>query len=504
LFSLRTSRIWIMLPLQIGALVEGSVQVVGDRLRVNVQLIDAATDEHLWAESYDRTLDDAFAIQSDIAQRIVTAVGAALGATGRRALAEPPTASAEAYRLYLQGLEYHGRAGYVRQNFESARQLYERAVALDPGFALAYAKLSEVYGLLHWFRYDPEASRVSQQREAAETALRLAPDLPHAHRAMGLAHYWGRRDYHAALEEFTLALDGLPNDAWLVTVTGYVHRRLGNWDAALAAFEEATHLDSRDATLFLDLGGITLQFVRRYADAVQAYAHALSLAPDYHEADARRAWTHVYRHGRLDSLRAALERIPPDADLGALGTRTTQLVHLLHWEREPDRLLQAVATTRQAVFERHLAFLPASLYAGWAHQLSGDSAAAREAFEAAIAVLDSVAEARPDDWRVNAGRGLVLAALGRRDEALREADRLARSAAYRDDAFFGPLIAEDRARIFAQAGEPEAALDEIERLIAEPSWLSVHALRLDPLWDPVRAQPRFRALVAWDGAEAGR
>jgi len=228
----------IAAELGVGSVVEGSVQVVGNRLRVNVQLIDAATDRHLWAEQYDRTLDDAFAVQSEIAQRIVAAIGATLTQAEAGAIAAVPTANAEAYRLYLQGREYFLRPGYLRENYESAQQLYERALALDPGFALAHAALSLVHGFMYSFTYDPRPERAERQRAEAETALRLAPTLPQAHAAMGLVHYWSRRDYQRALEEFRVALNGLPNDAWVSKFIGYVQRRLGNWDQALAALSQ--------------------------------------------------------------------------------------------------------------------------------------------------------------------------------------------------------------------------------------------------------------------------
>ena len=493
----RTPLRQIATELGVGSVVEGSVQVVGGRLRVSVQLIDAATDAHLWAERYDRTLNDAFAIQSDVAQQIVTAVGAALSNPERQTLAEAPTANAEAYRLYLQGREYWIRPGQLRQNTEIAQQLYERALALDPSFALAHAALSEVHGVMYWFRYDPSSARAARQREEAEAALRLAPDLPQAHVALGLAHYWGRRDYRRALDEFAIALEGLPNDAELWTWIGLVHRRLGNWDEVLAAFEEATQLAPRDANLFLDLSGYTYQFLHRYAEAVHADDRALSVAPDLHAAAVSRGWTYVLWQGQLDTLRAVLNRLPRDADLGGEpGTRAAQYVQLLLWERQADSLLRVLMVSRVSVFEGQRFFLPRSLYAGWAYQLRGDRPAARAAFDSARVLMDSVLRELPDDWRVHAARGLALAGLGRRDEALREARWLQQSVVYREDAFWGPGLAEDRARILAQAGDVDAALDEIGRLLARPSWLSVHTLRLDPIWDPIRDHPQFRALLA--------
>jgi serine/threonine-protein kinase len=261
--------------LGVGSVVEGSVQVVGERLRVNVQLIDATTDEHLWAESYDRTLNDAFAIQSEVAQAIVVAVGATLTSTEQRAVTATPTANAEAYQLYLQGRVYETRPGVLESNLEIAQQFYERALALDPKFALAHAALSVVHGRTYFLRYDPSPSRTAAARAEAMEALRLEPDLPRAHFAMGMSHYQGRREYQQALDEFAIAIKGLPNDAELWQLTGVVNRRLGNWDRVIPAFERAVQLDPRRADLFTVLPGRTYTFMRRYPEAVRAFEQAL-------------------------------------------------------------------------------------------------------------------------------------------------------------------------------------------------------------------------------------
>ena len=481
--------------LGVGNVVEGSVQVVGARLRVNVQLIDAATDAHLWAERYDRTLDDAFAIQSEVAQEIVAAVGGVLTSAEQGSLTAVPTSNAEAYRLYMQGREYYLRPGYLQRNFEIAQGLYERALILDPGFALAHAALSEVHGLMYWFRYDPSPARAVHQREEAEAALRLAPDLPQAHVAIGLAHYWGRRDYGRALEEYQIALRDLPNDAGLWAEIGYAQRRLGNWDKVFEAFGRATELNPRNADLFNDLGGLSYNLVHRYAEAVSAYDRALSLAPDLHGAAVARGWVYVNWHGELDTLRAVLGKIPSDAQIKGTGGLTARRAKLLLWERKADSLLLLMQSARVTVFDDQIYFLPAALYAGWAHQLRGDRPAARAAFEWSRLLLDSVMKELPDDWRVRAARGLTLAGLDRQGEALREALWLQQSEIYRGDIYFGRLLAEDRARILAQAGNTEGALDEIERLLAGPSMVTVHTLRLDPLWDPIRDYPRFKSLL---------
>jgi serine/threonine-protein kinase len=312
---------------------------------------------------------------------------------------------------------------------------------------------------------------------------------------MGLAHYTGRRDYRRALDEFAIALKGLPNDAQLRMQVGGVHRRLGNWDEVLAAFEKATQLDPRDANLFYDLGGFTLLVLGRYSEAVRAFNRALSLAPDLHNAAVWKGRAYVLWQGQLDTLRAVLAGVPRDAVL-AHYPRAWHDVQIVHWERQADSLLQLLTVVRVRVFDGQALFLPASLYAAWAHQFRGDRLAARAAFDSALVLLDSAVSELPDDWRVHAARGLALAELGRREEALREARWIQQSVVYRQDAFFSSALAEDRALILAHTGDAETALDEIERLLAGPSWLSVHTLRLDPLWDPIRDHPRFKALLA--------
>ena len=474
--------------LGVGSVVVGTVQVVGERLRVNVQLIDAATDEHLWAEGYDRTLDDVFTIESDVAQRIVAAVGAALTSAEQGKLQAEPTANAEAYRLYLQGREYWNRPGLLLQDRETAQGLFERALALDPDFALAHAALSQVHGEIFFFGHDPSAARAARQREEAESALRLAPDLPQAHVAAGRVFYQQQGDYHRALDEYSIALRGSPNDPVILFWIATAQRRLGNWSESLAALEKAAQLDPRDTRLFIQGFGVTYQILHRYADAVSAFDHALDLAPDLRGAAIQRAWTYVLWQGQLDPLRAVLSRLPEVGEIGGGSDLGVQQVELLLLERDAAGLIQML----QVADKQGLS----ALYTAWARRLRGEQAAARAAFEVARVRLAAAIGERPDDWTLHAYHGLALTGLGRRDEALGEARWLQQSTIYREDAFGGLPLAEWRAKILAQTGDAEAALDEIQRLLAGPSGLSVHTLRLDPRWDPIREHPRFKALLA--------
>jgi tetratricopeptide (TPR) repeat protein len=481
--------------LGVGSVVDATVQVADGRLRVNVGLIDAQTEEHLWAHRYEEALDDVLTVQNDIARQIVAAVGAVLTETETSALAAVPTENAEAYRLYLQGGEYYRRPGKSRRNYEVAEDLFERAVVLDSTFALAHAALSEVHGWMSWHRYDPSPERLRRQLDAAETALRLAPDLPQAHVAMGLAHYHGPRDWQAALDEFRIALERLPNDAGLWLWMGYVHRRLGNWDDVFDALDNVMALDPRNVDALSDLGGHSFTALRRYQEAVEWYARSLELAPDVAGKDVFRGWTWVKWRGSLDSLTAALDRHDPDANVGSSGTVRAWRARALLWKRKPDSLLALLRETPRPVFEGKEFYLPAALYAGWALKLEGNAVEARAAFESARALLDSVVRELPDDWRIHAARGLAYAGVGRPQEALKEARWLQQPPFY-EDPMDGMAAIEGRALILSQCGESDLALAELRQLLVRPAFLfSVHTLRFDPLFDPLRADPRFQTLL---------
>ena len=482
--------------LEVGSVVEAGVQVIGNHLRVTAQLIDARTDAHLWAEHYDRPLDDGFAIESEVARQIVAAVGATLSEAEARALAATQTTNAEAYRQYLQGRLYFTRSFALSwADLDIAQQFYERALTLDPDFALAHAALSELHGVKYRIRQDHTPARSALQREEAKAALRLAPDLPQAHLAIGSWHYQVRGDYPRALAELRIALDGLPNDVDVWARIGQVTRRMGNWKESARAHERTTQLDPRNAGLFKELG-VTYLLMHRYSEAVTAYDRAMTLAPDLRAFfGLLKGLTYARWQGQLDTLRAALQSPLQSRSWNPADGWASAVLEALYWDRQADSMVRIADSARAGVFEAQTSFIPASLYAAWGHQLRGDRAAANRAFDAARRLTDSALTQHPDDERMHAARGLALAGMGRREEALHEARWLQQSVAYREDKFQGGVVVENRARILAQIGETAAALDDIEALLARPSQLSVPILRLDPGWDPIRGDPRFRALL---------
>jgi serine/threonine-protein kinase len=481
--------------LSVGTILEGSVQVVGDRLRVVVQLIDASTDEHLWAQQYDRTLDDAFEVQSDIAQRIVIALGAALTEGEAKAIADAPTENTEAYRLYLQGVEYYRRGGRLRDNIEAAQHFFERAVELDPAFVQAHAALSDTHGQMSWFGYDPSDVRLEQQKAEAELAVELGPEVPQAQYAGAMWHYFGERNWEAAMDRLRPVLEELPNYAEAWERVGFIYRRMGRWEDARLAAAKASELNPRSTQVWEDLVGGSFLATRNYAKAVEAYDRAIDLEPDLHVAAARRGEAFLLWTGETDTIQSVLDGILVGTDLGPLGTERALRAELLLLERQPDSLLAMLRDLHIPVLQSQNFYWPVSLIEGWAYGLKEEDAIAETSFQNALAVLDSAIVDGAGDWRLHTARGLALGALGRRPESLEEANWLERSVIYREDAYLGPRLMGFRAMILAEAGDRDGALREIERVLSGPGWISAHTLRLDPRWDAIRDDRRFQTLL---------
>ena len=482
------------------------MQVVGNRLRVAVQLLDPVTQAELWAERYDRTLDDAFAVQSDIARQIVAAVGATVTGAEAGAIGAVPTQNAEAYQFYLRGLEYQRRPGGRRENLLIAQQLYERALALDSSFALAHAAISHVHTLMRWLRYDRSPTRLELAQREADVALRLAPGLPQAHLAAGaryytrgesragLAQFNVRDDFRAALDHFNHGLQGAPNDPELWTSSGWVHCSLGNYDSAVVAFDHARSLDPRDASL-LEAIGDTYGYFRRHREAIEAYRHAFALAPDLIHPRLNVGWNYFNWKGTLDTLRATLQSLPLTGDPGGGGGPIGGVrLLLLYWERRPDSLLSLLPLIRPATDTSPEVTLERVDWIARAQILRRDTAAARLYFDSVLVLLNAQARAHPEERGRHDLRGFALAVLGRRAEALREVDWLERFDGYPADRC-SRGSGWSRAAIMAQLGETGRALDEIEQLFVRPGTFSVHELRLAPEFDPIRNNPRYVALL---------
>jgi len=485
----------IAAELGIDYVLEGSVRWEGgpdggSRVRITPQLIRAVDDTHVWSRVYDREVSEVFDLQSNLATEVIEQVGGVLLDSEREGLAARPTGNLEAYQAYLRGLQVaRDPARIQRKDNLRAVALFERAVALDPDFALAYAELSLGHSLLYHFGHDPASERLEQARLAAERALELQPGLARAHLALGKYYYRGLRDYDRALEEYAIAERGLPNDSELQASIAYIRRRQGDMDRALAGLERARELDPRNALIHREIG-LTLAMKRQYPSAEQILEQAISLAPDVADLYFVKAWTVLLGRGDWAAARSVLRRFPgPPLD--------AHWIQLAILAGDPDEALARLASQPDEPWIDQVSVRPRSLLEAFAHEAAGETRQARASYEAARRTLEEDLELRPDDFRVHLALGLAHAGLAHKAEAIRHGKRGVALLPVSKDANAGPFLLVDLARIHAAVGEPDAALDLLERVLSIPAGhcLSVPLLEIDPRFGPLRGLPRYRSLV---------
>jgi TolB-like protein/Flp pilus assembly protein TadD len=464
-----------------------------ERVRISPQLIRVADDTHVWADSYDRVIDDIFAVQSDIAEEVVGQLGVTLLPEERRSLEARPTENLAAYQAYLRGLEHHWDPDLSTEGRQLAAQMLERAVALDPTFAAAHALLSEVHSALYFFGDDLRPERLAKARAAAERGLELAPDSPEGHRALGYYHYWGHLDYERALEEFGLAAKLLPNDSGIVTAIAYVHRRQGRFEEAVAGLKKAADLDPRNAQAALDLAE-TYDDLRRYAEAEPYYERSISLAPDQVRAYQSKATSYVSREGSLEKARATLERVP--------NVRPAEYALAWFWQEMRERDYQAALERLAGAPDPLYPLLPKSLLQGFVYMSMDHAQQAHPPCESARVSLVELVGKSPDRPVGHSSLAWAYACLGRKAEAIREAERAVELIPVSKDALSGPAMLWQLAGVYAWVGEHDAAIDQVEYLLSIPFDMSIWDLRLHPRWDPLRDHPRFQALVGEDWQHA--
>ena len=483
--------------LQAGYVLEGSVRWergagVPGRVRVTPRLIAVADDSPLWGEEYEVELTEVFRVQSEIAQHVTAALDIALRAPERASLAAAGSSTPEAYDFYLRGNEYASRS-YSRTNIEAAVDLYRKAVGLDSSFALAWARLGRAHSAMHWFHYDRSPARLDSARAAVETALRLSPGLAEGRIARGYYYYWGLVDYPRALEEFEAARRQQPSNSELLAAIGYVERRRGQWDSALARFQEAVRYDPRSALRTLDLAD-TYMSLRDYAEAERRFDRAIQLAPDWAEPYAYKAMLHLVWRGDRARARAvigqALTRVSPGRMAQALLIPDAISASLL---TSDSGFAAAVDAIRPSSFDGDTARYHLLLAEARAYR--GDRAAERAHGDSARVLLERQVRDRPGDAKLLARAGLAYARSGRKAEAIRAGRRAAVLLPPSRDANSGPFVMTRLAEIYTLVNEPEQALETLEPLLTIPGWISPAELRSDPTWAPLRAHPRFAALA---------
>jgi TolB-like protein/Tfp pilus assembly protein PilF len=481
--------------LGVGAILEGSVRRIGNRVRVNVQLINAATDEHMWAEDYDRDLTDVFAIQTDLAQQIVRELQAKLSPMEKAQIERRPTENGEAYLAFMQGHEIFYRPDKFRSNTEEAEQLFEEATKLDPNFAGAFAALARVH---EWtYRdFDPTPARKEKARVAAETAIRLQPDLPEAHLAMGFYYYYCERDYQGALKEFAIAKLSLPNSPEVYMAIGAIERRQGKWRESTANLERAASLSPKDAWVLQNLAD-NYYANRNFETAEKIFDRAIEAAPQSLGPRAEKAKLAVDWKGDLSVMEKELTQLPAGVDPDGLVTFSR--VQLLLLQRKFPDAIALLKQSPQGVFHYDK---PKEFFEGAIYTFLNDKEKAVSAFERARPIAEKALRESPNDASRHIILGMILAGLGEKELAIAEGKRAVELLPESEDALDGPKTTVALAQIYTWTGETDQALQLLERSLSTPNGVTIPFLRLDPMWDPLRSDPRFKALVERHEAKA--
>ena len=474
--------------LGVGAILEGSVRRIGNRVRVNVQLINADTDEHMWAEDYDRDLTDVFAIQTDLAQQIVRELQAKLSPMEKAQIERRPTGNGEAYLAFMQGHEIFSRADKFRDNTEKAEQFFDEATKLDPNFAGAFAALARVH---EWsYRdFDPTPARKEKARVAAETALGLHPNLPEAHLAMGFYYYYCERDYQAALKEFAIAKLSLPNSPEVYMAIGAIERRQGKWKESTANLERAASLSPKDAWVLQNLAD-NYYANRNFETAEKIFDRAIEAAPRSLGPRAEKAKLAVDWKGDLSVMEKELTQLPAGVDPDGLVTFAR--VQLLLLQRKFPDAIALLKQSPQDVFHHDK---PREFFEGAIYTFLNDKEKALSAFERARPIAEKALRESPNDASRHVVLGMILAGLGEKEEAIAEGKRAVELLPESQDALDGPKTTVALAQIYTWTGETDQALQLLERSLSTPSGITISSLRLDPMWDPLRNDSRFQALI---------
>jgi len=487
--------------LGVAYILEGSVQKSADAVRVNVQLIKAANDSDLWADTFDRKLIDIFSVESEVAKAIADQLQAKLSGREEQVIAARPTENIEAYDAYLRGLAYNLKTQSTPANVLGAQKYLREAVRLDPKFALAWALLSYVdaFGYLT-LNLQPTVALREEARQAAETALTLQPNLGEAVLAKGHYHYACLKDYDTAVRYFEQARQFLPNSSRIPEQLAYVARRRGQWDRSESYFNEAERLDPRNVSL-LTQGAQSYVCLRRFAEALRKLDQVLNITPDDVDTLAEKA-TIAQAEGDLPRAAALLASLQPNAD-DTLALETQVYQAILERRAAPiiPRLKEILAKPDPA-----LGYINGELrfYLGWAEEVAGDHAAAQESWRQARSELEPFLKEQPENYILIGDLALTNMGLGDKAAALALSERAMAANPIEKDAVTGPAPIEILARVAAQTGELDRAITALQKLLSIPYAgplvtqnvpLTPALLRLDPMFDPLRNDPRFQKLA---------
>ncbi len=478
---------------------EGSVQRAAGKVRVTAQLIDARNDAHEWAENYDRPIDDVFAIQSEIAKTIAEQLQVHISPNEEAAMSRAPTTDLVAQNLYVRAREL-STAGpndpNGKQDLLDAVRLVNEALARDPRFFLAYISLAQIHDNLYWGGFDHTPTRLELEEAAIESAARLQPDAGEVHLVRALYAYHAHRDYDRARAELEIAGKTLPNDPQVYYFTALIDRRQARWEDALRNFDRALELDPRNLTR-MDEAGQIYQGLRRYAESSRLYQQAVAIRPDYYFVRSQLATNAFWERadtGPLEKL--ASNGAPEQTEMAQQAAPDLLLCALA--KRDRSTAMRAVAAMRPEGFQDTGSnlLLPREWFAGLVARTFGDKAAADAAFKRARAIIEKTLGEQTDYAAGWSFLGLIDAALDRKDDAIREGRHACELLPTSADALTGPFLVQNLALIYTWTGNKDLALQELSKAAELPFGISYGELKLLPMWDPLRGDPRFEKIVA--------
>ena len=482
--------------LGVAHVVEGSVQRAANRVRVTAQLIDARTDTHLWVDHYDRPLDDVFAIQSDIAKAIATQLQAKLSPAEKSAIEQPPTKNLIAYDRYLRARKVRAvQTARVPGDMREETRLLDQAVAYDPTFLLAYCELAQAHAYAYHLGVDRTPARVALAKAARDAALRLSSDRGEPHLAAAEVAFHCNLDYETALTEVAIARGKLPNDASVFALSAYIHRRQGHWEDCARDLERAVQLDPRNVWLLQDAAE-TYHHERHFSEAAAAWDRVLAVAPGDPSSRVWRALVDLDSRADTRPAYEAVQNIVTE-DPSAVDSIAEHWLYLALCRRDAAEMGRALASLPPEGIVRRDLLMPRPFCEGLAARARGDAKGAEAAFIAAHVEMEKILREQPDYAQAFCVLGLSDAALGRKEDAIREGRRALELLPVAKDMMAGGVVLANLAIIYAWAGEKDRALEQLATAIRFPSpeFLSYGQLKLHPFWDPLRGDPRFDKLL---------
>jgi len=482
--------------LDVDYVLDGSVRWArgddGSHVRITPQLVRIDDDAQVWAESYDRVIEDVFEMQAEIASEVVAQLGVTLLEPERAELEARPTENLEAYQAYLRGNHGQESSDFTESTRRRIIEDFQTAVELDPDFALAWAALAHAHSFYYRLGYDFTEARRTMAGEAYEKAMTLERDSPDVLYQAGYYHYYIEQDYEAALSNFLAASEADPNNAEILAATAYIWRRQGKFEEGIERLERAFELSPRNPQLPAHVGEFAQQ-IREYPKAVEHFDIAIAIAPDENFSYAQKLGTLLLWKGDVAEPRRILESIGNAGDIYALSTGNAILIARL--DRDFDAIIALKDRADVGWIGHQILSYPKSLAIAEALQFEGDSEQALVEYEVARTEIETALAERPDDYRLYASLGQALAGLGRKEQAIEAGQKAIGMMPIEKDMYIGPQLVHDLALIYTRLGERDEALDQIDLLLSIPSKFSVTILEIDPRWDGLRDHPRYREII---------